>query len=160
MNTSNSDDFRPYFNWQNELSIVNSCVLWGSCVVIPPQGHAIVLEQFHDIHQGTNRMKSLARSYIWWSHLDSDIVNKVRHCHICQTNHPSPPKAPLHPWDLPTRPWARLHIDHAGPFHGEFFLAVVDAHSKWIDVQIVKSISSDSTISVLRILFVLPEHIV
>ena len=105
-------------------------------------------------------MKSLARSYIWWSHLDSDIVTKVRHCHICQTNRPSPLKAPLHPWDLPTRPWARLHIDHAGPFHGEFFLAVVDAHSKWIDVQIVKSISSDSTISVLRILFVLPEHIV
>ena len=162
-NTTNSnDDLQPYFNRRNELSVVDGCVLWGSRVVIPPQGRAIVLEQLHDTHPGTNRMKSLARSYVWWPHLDSDIVNKVRHCHICQNNRSSPPKAPLHPWEWPSRPWARLHIDHAGPFHGKFFL-VVDAHSKWIDVQIVKSTSSDSTIAVLRYLFAthgLPEHIV
>ena len=53
----------------------------------------------------------------------------------------------------PIRPWTRLHIDHAGPFHGKLFLVVVDAHSKWIDVQIVKSTASNSTIAVLRYLF-------
>ena len=132
-NTSNShDNLQPFFYRRNELSVVDGCVLWGSCVMIPPQGRAIVLEHLHDTHPGTNRMKSLARSYhVWWPHLDSDIVTKVRHCHICQTNRPSPPKAPLHPWEWPSRPWARLHIDHAGPFHGKPFLIVVDAHSKW-----------------------------
>ena len=29
---------------------------------------------------------------------------------------PTPAKAPLHPWEWPTRPWARVHIDHAGPY--------------------------------------------
>ena len=33
----------------------------------------------------------------------------------------SPAPAPLHPWEWPSRPWARLHIDHAGPFQGKLF---------------------------------------
>ena len=44
--------------------VVNGCVIWGSRVVIPPQGRAIVLEQLHDTHPGTIRMKSLGRSYV------------------------------------------------------------------------------------------------
>ena len=61
------------------------------------------------------------------------------------------------------RPWARLHIDHAGPFQGKLFLVVVDAFSKWMDVSIVPSTSSSATITVLRSLFAthgLPEIIV
>ena len=49
------------------------------------------------------------------------------------------------------------------PFMVNSFLVVVDAHSKWIDVQIVKSTASNSTIAVLRYLFAthgLPEDIV
>ena len=69
------------------------------------------------------------------------------------------PKGSLHPWEWPTRPWARLHIDNAGPFHGKHILAVVDTHSKWIDVQIVKSTSSESTIAVLRYLFATHGHL-
>ena len=103
---------------------MDGCVLWGSHVVNPSQDHAIVLEELHDTHPGTNQMKSLARSYVCWPHLDYDIVTKVSHCHICQTNHSSPLKAPLHPWEWCTRPWARLHIDHTGPFHGKLFLVL------------------------------------
>ena len=69
----------------------------------------------------------------------------------------------MHPWEWPTKPWARLHIDHAGPFHGKLFLIIVDAHSKWIDVQIVNSTSAESTISKLRPIFAthgLPEQVV
>ena len=65
-----------------KLSTVDSCVLWGSRVVIPAQGSAIVLEQLHDTHPGTNQMKSLARSYAWWPHLHCDIVTKVILSHL------------------------------------------------------------------------------
>lgn len=36
-------------------------------------------------------------------------------------------------WSWPTRPWARLHIDYAGPINGQMVLVIVDAHSKWIE---------------------------
>ena len=70
--------------------------------------------------------------FVWWPGLDSDIVAKVCACDTCQKNCPTPVKAPLHPWEWPSHPWSRLHIDHAGPYLGKL---IVDAHSKWIDVH-------------------------
>ena len=87
----------------------------------------------------------------------------MQNCEICQTNRPSPPKAPLHPWEWPSRPWSRIHINHAGPFQGKLFLIIIDAHSKLIDVHIVNSTSAESTIAKLRTLFAthgLPEQVV
>ena len=61
-------------------------------------------------------MKMLARSYLWWPGVVSDIQRKVQGCFIYQSNRPVPVKAPLHFWEFPQRPWCCLHIDHAGPF--------------------------------------------
>ena len=44
---------------------------------------------------------------------------------------------------------SRIHLDHAGPFQGKYFLIIIDAYSKWMDVQIVNSTSTDSTIAKL-----------
>ena len=161
---SNSDSaLQPYFHCKDELSVVDGCILRGSRVVIPPQGRTCALQQLHDTHPGVSKMKNLARSYFWWPGLDADITNAVTHCHICQSERASPAKAPLHPWEWPSKPWDRLHIDHAGPFHGKLFLIVVDAHSKWIEVFIVSSTSAECTISKLQSLFIthgLPSQIV
>ena len=106
-------------------------------------------------------MKNLARCYVWWPKIDQDIETIVRSCNTCQLNRLSPPKSPLHSWDYPDRPWARLHIDHAGPYLGQFLL-VVDAHSKWIEAHPVPSTSSETTIKVLRNIWAthcIPEHL-
>ena len=39
--------------------------MWGSRVVIPPEGRKAVLQQLHEGHPGTTRMKLLARMYVW-----------------------------------------------------------------------------------------------
>ena len=61
--------------------------------------------------------------------------------------------APHHPWEWPGQPWCRLHIDYAGPFHGEMFLVVMDVHSKWLEVHLMKSTTSGATIEKLREIF-------
>ena len=61
-----------------------------------------------------------------------------------------PPIAPLHPWDWPDRPWARIHADYAGPFMSKMFLLMVDAHSKWLEVHVA---TSRSTIENMRSTF-------
>ena len=87
----------------------------------------------------------------------------VRLCRECQQVQSSPPPAPLYPWRWPTRPWARLHLDFAGPFQGKNILVAIDAHSKWIEAVCTPSMSSSCVIDVLRTLFArfgLPEMIV
>jgi len=75
----------------------------------------------------------------------------------------APPSAPLHPWVWPTKPWQRIHIDYAGPFQGNMYLVVVDAHSKWPEVFEMSQSTTVKTISAPRHLFAaygLPEQVV
>ena len=95
--------------------------------------------------------------------MDQAIEDKVKFCHTCQVNQNAPAKAPLHPWEWPERPWSRIHIDHAGPYHNQLWLIIVDAHSKWLDIYPVSSTNSQTTIDMLRVSFSnqgLPEMIV
>ncbi len=95
--------------------------------------------------------------------MDREIEEVVRGCAECQKHQQALPEAPLHPWKWPTRPWARLHVDLAGPFLGHMFLIVIDAHSKWIEGIQIPSSSSLAVIQKLRTLFAqfgIPETIV
>ena len=124
---------KPYKNRQSELSVLDGCLLLGSRVIVPKAGQGIILNQLHETHPGITRMKALARCFVWWPGIDADIESQVQNCTICQQNRAAPPKAELHPWEWPQRPWSRLHIDHLGPYLGHTFLLIVDAHSKWIE---------------------------
>ena len=112
----------------------DSVLLWGSRVIVSPKARERVIDVLHRTHPGVSRIKSLARSYVWWLHMDAKIENCVKSCHAFQENFNSPAKAPLHPWEWPERAWSRVHVDYAGLFEGSIFLIVIDAYSKWMDV--------------------------
>ena len=99
------------------------------------------------------RMKSLSRMYVWWPGLDKDIEATVSSCHKCQMQQRTPPLAPLQPWSWPTHPWARIHLDFAGPMYGKMFLILIDSHSKWIEVFPTNSATSSTVIKHLRTVF-------
>lgn len=70
---------------------------------------------------------------------------------------------PLHPWVWPDALWKRLHADFAGPFCGHVFFVVIDTHSKWPEVKVMKSTTVEKTIETLRFIFAqhgLPEQLV
>ena len=90
-------EFKPYSSRKEELRILDGCVLWGSRVVIPPQRCTQVLNELHEAHTGASKMKMLARAYVWWPKLDSDIEQLAKNCTNCQTTSSSSPKSPLHP---------------------------------------------------------------
>ena len=157
------DEFKAYTTRKDELSLLDGCILWGSRVIIPPQGRRRVLAELHDTHPGASKMKSLVRSYVWWPNMNAEIDQLMRSCSVCQETRPSPPTAPLHPWEWPSKPWSRLHLDFAGPYMGNMFLVIVDAHSKWMDAYIMSSITSTRTINKLSELFSihgLPQKVV
>ena len=160
---SSDEELRPYWTRRLELSTHDGCIVWGGRVVIPPLAREHMLVELHGGHQGVLRMKSLARSLMWWPGMDNAIEDMVRHCSDCQRAQASPPSAPPHPWKWPTRPWAQLHVDFAGPMDGRMYLIVVDAHSKWLEVLPMTTATALTTIQHLRTLFArfgIPESLV
>ena len=160
---SDEPDLQPYQSRAAELSVQDGCLLWGSRVVVPEKGREAVISLLHEGHPGITRMKRLARGYVWWPGMYRVLEFAVKMCTECQENQKLPARAPMHPWEWPDRPWARIHIDYAGPVKGKMILVIVDSHSKWIEAHVVNSATSQATIEKLRLVFSthgLPEVIV
>ena len=51
------------YRCRKSLSVINNCLVCKGRVVILPSLRRRVLEQFHSNHPGTNRMKSIARTW-------------------------------------------------------------------------------------------------
>ena len=158
-----ADVMKPFRNRHQELTVEGGCVLWGIRVIVPKKLQPDILHELHRDHPGVTRMKSLARSYLWWPGLDRDLEELARSCLPCQAVKQAPAVAPLHPWLWPTKPWQRVHVDFAGPFKGRMLMVAVDAHSKWPEVCEMSSTTTANTVRALRQLFAaygLPEQIV
>ena len=150
-----------YSSHKTELSVLDSCILWRSRIVVPENGRHAVLQELYNAHPGMTKMKALARMYVWWPGLETDIKESVRLCNECQLSQSNPLTAPLNPWNWPSQPWTRIH--YAGPFEGHYLFIAIDAHSKWIEALPAKSPSSSVTIELLRSVFSqfgLPETVV
>jgi hypothetical protein len=145
-------EIQPYFRNREELTVDNGCLLWGRRVVIPTCWRENMLAELHEGHPGMNRMKALARSFVWWPGIDPDIEDKVRICNACVNLQGAPKSVPLLMWPWATEPWQKIHVDFA-EVDGQSFLLVVDSHSKWLEVFPLESTTAAVTIATLRILF-------
>lgn len=158
-----TDFERNFFSRRLELSVEKGCLLWGHRVVIPISLQARMLMEIHATHFGIVKMKKLAKSYIWWPNLDSEIEEITSSCKTCLESRKEPPKVALTPWPWPSKPWLRIHTDFCKS-QGHMFMLVVDAHSKWPEIIDMKTnTETDRVISAFKKMFCrfgLPEHVV
>ncbi|CAS01079.1 Protein CBG26654 [Caenorhabditis briggsae] len=143
----------PFYSRRESLSIVNGTLMFGHRIVIPAQLRQRVKTTLHKTHPGQQRMKQLARSYIYWPHIDSEIESLVRNCHDCQAAAKNPVKTTLQPWPTASIPLERIHIDYAGPIDGTYYLVFVDAFSKWPEILPTRTITASRTIELLTPIF-------
>ena len=156
-------ELRPFFIRRSELGVHRDCLMWGARVIIPADLQQRILADLHVGHPGVVRMKSLARSYVWWPGLDAAIKSACRACTGCQQTQHAPPQAPLHQWELPAQPWQRIHVDFAGPFKTKMWMIVVDAFSKWPEVIPMAAVTTLAMVENLRHIFAqhgLPDQLV
>lgn len=159
----NIESEKAYFIRKESICIDQGCLIWGYRVIIPKSLRLLILKEIHDGHPGIVKMKQIARNYVWWETLESDIERTVQECVACRSQRSAPAPAPLHSWPWPEEPWARLNLDFLGPFNNKYYLVIVDAHSKWIEVEHVSCTSAVVVIDSLRKLFArfgLPKRIV
>ena len=130
LNICTDQKLQPFFQRRSSLFETNGILLFAECVVVPVELQNRVLKQFHYRHQGINRMKALARGYVYWPNMDKQLDELVKSCTKCQLVAKSPRKTKFYSLPIPGTPWSRLHIDFAGPINGQHYLILVDAYSK------------------------------
>lgn len=142
-------DLQPYWEHRASLSDVQGVIMLNDRVVVPKVFRQRVIETLHEAHPGIDRMKGLARSYVYWPNIDKDLTLRVQQCAPCARTAKMPVKTLLKSWPLARRPLERIHIDIAEPEKGDFYLVIVDAHSKWPEVFRTKTVTSTYVIDKL-----------
>ncbi|XP_058448901.1 uncharacterized protein K02A2.6-like [Malaya genurostris] len=142
-----------YKSPENKYTLAANCLHYEHRVIIPPSLRQAILNDLHVAHLGVVKMKSLARSFVYWPGIDNDIELAVRSCRNCSSNAPSPPKFSCHHWEYPQGPWQRIHVDYAGPIADSMLLIVVDAYSKWVEVRVTSTSTTEATVGILDELF-------
>ena len=141
---------KPYVWVRNELTYIGQVILRGTRIVIPNILRKRVLELAHEGHQGVVKMKERLRSKVWWPGVDKDAERNCRECYGCQlvTKETVPP--PVKTTRMPERPWQDLALDLLVPMpRGESLLVLVDYFSRRVEVDVIKSTSSEAIIKCL-----------
>ena len=147
-------DLKVLWNRHEELTVELGCITLGIRVVVPSKLRSDVLEMLHVTHAGMSGMKRLARSYVYWPRIETDIQELARTCESCGRHGPNLPKLTDHPWTRATGPWQKIHIDFCGEFQNNMWLCVIDSYSKWPEiVKMGDNITSKATIRALRNIF-------
>ena len=133
-------------------SVCDGVPLYSERVTIPKTLQKRILKDFHMGHPGTNRMKNLMQTFVYWPSMDQDITNMVKTCKGCALAAKAPPI--IHkPWPKSEQPWSRIHIDYAGPLEDFYYLIMVDSYSKWPEVLRCRKPTTATTINFLHELF-------
>ena len=152
--SSQNEEMLAFWNRRFQLATEHGCITWGCRVIVPTKLREAVLNMLHATHIGMTGMKQLARSYVWWPNLNSQIEQLCKTCESCGIHGKRLPRVVDHPWTKPSGPWQRIHIDYAGPFLGNSWLIIYDAYSKWPEVvKMKKNTTSAATIKALRRVF-------
>ena len=94
-------DLIEYWNYRDELGILDGLILKGTRIVIPDQCREELLNQLHEGHFGVDRTKLRARDSVYWPNINKDIENLIKTCGTCQENARWNNKDPVLPREIP-----------------------------------------------------------
>lgn len=145
---------KPYKAISTELCQVGFVTLRGTRIVVPQSLRQRIMKIAHQGHPGIVKMKTLLRTKVWWPGIDKEAEKFCRTCRSCQIVSSYEPPEPICSTTLPTGPWQDLALDYLGPLPtGDSILVVVDYYSRYIETNVVKNTSSETTICFLKKIF-------
>ena len=141
---------KHYLALRTELTYIGHVILRGTRIVILAALRGRVAELAHEGHPGIVKMKESLRSKVWWPGTDRDAKRKCREYYGCQVVVKEYRAPPVKPTKLPNRPWQESALDLLGPMPtGEHLVVLVDYFSRWIEVNVVRSMNSHRIIKCL-----------
>ena len=152
----NLNELKLFAKVRDELTVNEQLgiILRGTRIIMPYSLRQRAIKLAHEGHQGLAKTKQLIREKLWFPRIDKNVEELIRSCIPCQANCTAAQPVPLKMNELPPKPWHTVHVDFCGPFStGEYLLVVIDAYSRFPEVEIVKSTSAVSTIAKFERIF-------
>ena len=86
--------------------------------------------------------------------MDREAISHVAACKGCRlVGLPSKPE-PMQRRELPVKPWIDVALDFLGPLPtGEYLLVVIDYYSRYKEIEIMRHITANETITGLHKIF-------
>ena len=110
---------------------------------------AKLLQELHVRHISIVNGRISQKSF-WWSHVDQGVEATATQYEACKITAAMSTQAALNQWQYPSTPWERLYIVY-GEFNKTDFLVMVDAFSKWPEVKMVSSTTTQKTVTILSV---------
>jgi transposase InsO family protein len=153
---------RQYFQFNEELSIVDDMIFKANKVFVPPSMRNEMIERIHEGHLGMVKCKNRARQLLFWPGMNLDIERAVARCAHCLKYRNKQQKEPLKPHDIPEKPWQKVATDL---FHwnNHDYLLVADYYSKFVEICVLENTKSKTVINHMKSIFARqspPEEVV
>ena len=133
-------------------------ILQRNRVVLPTSLRQRAISIAHEGHQGLVKTKKLLREKVWFPGIDKEVMVMIDQCVMCQASGPENHPKPLQMSPLPPEPWHTVNVDFGGPFPtGECIFVVIDAYSHFPEVEIMHSMTAQSTILKMELIFATHE---
>ena len=145
-------DLRPYWSYRGELAVIDSIILKDRHIVIPSSLKQQVLDQHHTNHMGIEKTKLLACESVYWSSINADIKNYIKHCAMHLEFQQMQPKEKIICHNIPLWPWEIIGAD-VFHFTSKNYLCIVDYHSKFPVTKTVERLSAESLVNTVKIIF-------
>ena len=141
-----------YWNHRDELSYENGIVFKGQKLVIPSALRTDMIVAVHIGHFGIEKTVGRARDIMFWPLMTKQITDHVLSCSICNRHKDSNTNEPLHPHDVPQRPWQNLSLD-LFTWNNQEFMVLVDAYSRYFEIDLLPNTKSVTIIRKLKVHF-------
>ena len=155
-------EVQPYYPYRQELTTEGGLIYKAHNILIPPSLRADTLQKLHQSHQGIEKTKRLARESIFWPGMNSQIEELVSNCSTCLHHASANQREPLHPHEIPSRPWKKVGTD-LFDWNGKPHLIVVDYYSRYPEVSELRNTKARTVINKTKSIFSrhgIPESVV
>ena len=149
-------ELNPFKQVQHDLTVNGqmNIILRDKRIVIPAVLRDKAISIAHEGHQGLVNTKQLLREKIWFPGINDAVKKMIDKCIACQVNGPNNHPDPLQMSPLPPDTWHTVRMDFCGPFPSRGYLfVVIDAYSRFPEVEIVHSTSASCIIPKLDRVF-------
>ncbi|OWF56513.1 Transposon Ty3-I Gag-Pol polyprotein [Mizuhopecten yessoensis] len=147
-----TSDMFPYWNFREELTVINGLVFKGTRIVIPLKLRSEMLKKIHHGHLGREKCKKRASELLFWPNMNFEINSMVENCDVCQKFAMKQQAEPLNPTPVSKSAWEHVSTDLFS-LEGKDYIVTCDSFSNYPEVLLLPNQTATSVINALKSIF-------